>query len=442
MGTACCESTPSLTCSASMAPAGTPAAEGFKMPAEWEPHSGCWMGWPDRPDNWRENAKPGQRAFAEVASAISRFEPVTVCCNSAQWVVARAALPDSIRVVELAINDSWFRDTAPIFLVKATDDQAASSNTGPGALRDEDGAGAGANGHHMVVNGGSKGMNGSVKESPASPGGVRSPYDRPGLAVVDFRFNGYGGEDGGCYLNYEHDRLVAHKIAGIERVRRFSHPMVLEGGSIHVDGEGTLLTTEECLLHRNRNAHMSKAEIERELRHYLNVDVIIWLPWGLYGDEDTNGHIDNICCFVRPGVVLLAWTDDPEDPQWERSQAALRVLESSRDAKGRTLQVIKLPVPPRMCLTEEDVAGLQETVDMPEPRKAGTVMAASYINFYIANGAIIAPAFGHAESDARAGQILRDAFPEREIVQIPSRDILLGGGNIHCITQQQPAGRC
>lgn len=269
-------------------PTSTPRADGFRMPAEWEPHEQTWMVWPERPDNWRNGGKPAQAAFAAVAKAIARFEPVTVCASAGQYENARARLDDgNIRVVEISSDDAWVRDTGPTFVI---DDK----------------------------------------------GDVRG---------VDWGFNAWGGFEGGLYFPWQRDDQVARKILEIERRARYrTDDFVLEGGSIHVDGEGTLITTEECLLNHNRNPHLSQAEIERTLRDYLAVESIIWLPNGLYNDE-TDGHVDNFCCYVRPGEVLLAWTDDQDDPNYLRCQAALRVLEESRDAKGRKLVVHKMPIP-------------------------------------------------------------------------------------------------
>ncbi|KAL9239436.1 hypothetical protein vseg_013759 [Gypsophila vaccaria] len=368
---------------------GRPAEEGYRMPAEWEPHSHTWLGWPERPDNWRDGAVPAQRVFARVATAIANFEPVTVCVSPAQWENARSQLPPNIRVVEMSMNDSWFRDSGPTFVVsKRTLDSGEVVKTSAG---------------------------------------------------IDWNFNSWGGVDDGCYTDWSHDSLVARKILEIEKIPRFPHSMILEGGSIHVDGEGTCLTTEECLLNKNRNPHMTKEQIEDNLKGYLGVQKIIWLPRGLYGDDDTNGHIDNMCCFAKPGVMLLAWTDDESDPQYERSVEALSVLSNSVDAKGRKLQVVKLHIPSPMYMTDEESAGVIQ-VGEAKPREPGTRLAASYVNFYIANGGIITPQFGDEKWDNEAVRVLSEAFPDYKVVRIEgAREIVLAGGNIHCITQQQPA---
>ena len=358
----------------------TPRADGFSMPAEWAPHSQTWMVWPQRPDNWRLGGKPAQAAFTAVAKAIARFEPVTVCVNADQYENARARLDaDNIRVVEITTDDAWVRDTGPTFVRNAS-------------------------------------------------GEIRG---------VDWTFNAWGGFDGGLYSPWTRDDQVASKILEIERRDRYrTEGFVLEGGSIHVDGEGTVITTEECLLNRNRNPHLSREEIEAVLRDHLAIDTVIWLPDGLFNDE-TDGHVDNFCCYVRPGEVLLAWTDDTQNPNYERCQAAMRVLESVKDAKGRQLVVHKMPIPGPLYATDEECAGV-DLVAGTQERDPSIRLAGSYVNFLIVNGGIIAPSFDDPK-DAEAEAILQRLFPEHEVVMVPGREILLGGGNIHCITQQQPA---
>ncbi|MDL0438466.1 agmatine deiminase [Stutzerimonas frequens] len=358
----------------------TPRRDGYYMPAEWAPHSQTWMVWPQRPDNWRDNAGPAQAAFTAVAKAIARFEPVTVCASAEQYLAARAALDDPrIRVVEISSDDAWVRDTGPTFVID----------------------------------------------------------DNGRLRGVDWTFNAWGGEDGGLYADWQRDDEVARKILEIEYCDRYrTEGFVLEGGSIHVDGEGTLITTEECLLNRNRNPQLSREQIEAVLREHLAVDSIIWLPHGLYNDE-TDGHVDNFCCFVRPGEVLLAWTDDANDPNYARCQAALAVLQRARDAKGRALTVHRMPIPGPLHASAAECAGV-EALDGSQPRDPSIRLAGSYVNFLIVNGGIIAPAFGDP-LDGEAERILTEVFPEHEVVMVPGREILLGGGNIHCITQQQPA---
>ncbi|MES2817525.1 MAG: agmatine deiminase [Pseudomonadota bacterium] len=358
----------------------TPRADGFFMPAEWAPHARTWMVWPERPDNWRLGGKPAQAAFTAVAKAIAAFEPVTVCVSAGQYANARARLDHAdIRVVEISSDDAWVRDTGPTFVIDPR-------------------------------------------------GAVRG---------VDWGFNAWGGFDGGLYAPWQRDDQVASKILEIEGCPRYrTEGFVLEGGSIHVDGEGTLITTEECLLNRNRNPHLERGQIEAMLREHLAVETVIWLPDGLFNDE-TDGHVDNFCCFVRPGEVLLAWTDDVQNPNYPRCQAALRVLEQARDAKGRALIVHKMPIPGPLHATEEECLGV-DLVNGTQERSPSIRLAGSYVNFLIVNGGLIAPSFDDPQ-DEPARALLQGLFPDHRVVMVPGREILLGGGNIHCITQQQPA---
>jgi agmatine deiminase len=355
----------------------TPRDDGFAMPAEWGVHAGCWMIWPERTDNWRLGAKPAQAAFTAVATAISRFEPVTMMVSARQFANAAAVLPAAVRVVEMSSNDSWCRDVGASFLVNAA-----------GELRG-----------------------------------------------VDWRFNAWGGLQKGLYFPWDLDDAVAGKMLRMERAGRYRAPLVNEGGAIHVDGEGTVLVTEACLLDEARNPGMGRDEVERVLCDYLGATTVVWLGAGVPGDE-TGGHIDNIACFVRPGVVLLSWCDDPDDPHFQVSRAAEALLLGARDAQGREILVERIPMPSPMFISAEEAAGVDQSGSGMN-RAAGERMAGSYVNFYIANGAIIAPCFG-VPTDAPAQAVLARLFPEREVVPIPAREILLGGGNIHCITQQQP----
>jgi agmatine deiminase len=357
-----------------------PKKDGFWMPGEFEAHIGCWMLWPERTDNWRLGAKPAQEAFVKVAEAISSFEPVTVGVSANQYENATNQLPSNVRVVEISADDSWARDSGPTFV--------------------RDG-------------------NGTVRG-------------------VDWEFNAWGGLVDGLYFPWDQDEKVAHKICEIERLDSYkTKGFVLEGGSIHVDGEGTLYTTEECLLHESRNPHLNKRQIEETLTEYLGIKKVIWLKRGIYNDE-TNGHVDNILCVVKPGTVMLAWTEDRSDAQYEISSECLKILESETDAKGRKIEVIKMPLPKPILITEEESGGV-DMIGGTLPRQAGDRLAASYVNFYIANGGVVFPLFGDP-NDKLAEEALKKAFPDRKVVGIAAREILLGGGNIHCITQQQPKG--
>jgi agmatine deiminase len=213
------------------------------------------------------------------------------------------------------------------------------------------------------------------------------------------------------------------------------HPFVLEGGAIHVDGQGTCLTTEECLLNPNRNPRLSRAEVEEHLRRYLGVSTVIWLDKGVYLDE-TGGHIDELACFTSPGHVALTWTLDRDDPQYEISQDAYQRLTRARDARGRKLTIHKIQQPGPLFMTAEEAAGIDRRAGT-HPRKAGDRLPASYINFYIANKRIVMPLYDKRH-DAAAQRALKRLFPTRQVVGVATREVLLGGGNIHCITQQVP----
>lgn len=358
----------------------TPRQDGYWMPAEWEPHIGCWMLWPERSDNWRGGAKPAQHAFAAVAAAIAESEPVTVCASPGQYLIARDMLDPRIRLVEMTSNDSWIRDCGPTFVINAR-------------------------------------------------GEVRG---------VDWKFNAWGGLLGGLYFPWDQDDLVGEKVIELERDDRYAPDFILEGGSIDVDGEGTVLTTEQCLLNPNRNPELDRAGVERMLENYLGARKILWLGEGVYLDE-TDGHIDNFCRFVAPGEVVLAWTDDKADPQYGISAGALDRLMGMKDAAGRSLTIHKLHQPSPVTITAEEAAGIDHVAGTL-PRLAGDRLAASYVNFYIANRAVVVPAFGDPQ-DAPAQALLAKLFPGRKIRTVPGREILLGGGNIHCITQQEPLGR-
>jgi agmatine deiminase len=358
----------------------TPSQDGFRMPGEFEPHRGTWMLWPERPDNWRQGGKPAQQTYANVAVAISSFEPVTMCVSGREFNNARKLLPDNIRLVEMSSNDAWMRDCGPTFVVNS----------------------------HQDVRG------------------------------IDWQFNAWGGLEGGLYFPWDQDDLVASKVLNIEWVNRYQAPFVLEGGSIHVDGEGTLITTEECLLNKNRNPLLSRGEIENLLKEYTGADKIIWLGQGVFNDE-TNGHVDNLCCFLHPGEVALTWTDDKSDPQNDISTDAYKRLISAVDARGRKLTVHKIHQPAPILITREEADGVIP-VEGTLPREAGARMAASYINFYICNHGVIVPTFVDSHDQA-ALETLTQLMPEHKVVGIPAREILLGGGNIHCITQQQPVSK-
>ncbi len=357
----------------------TPKQDGYYMPAEWHEHRCTYLLWPEREDNWRENAEPAQAVFQQVIQTIAKYEPVVVGVNVSQYAHVLEMNMPNVQVVELANNDAWIRDC----------------------------------GATCVING--KGR----------------------LRGVDWKFNAWGGLVNGLYFPWDQDDFIGAKMCAIEGIDRYrTSDFVLEGGSIHSDGEGTILTTEECLLDEGRNPEMSKEQIEAKLKEYLGAEKVLWIPKGIYMDEDTNGHVDNICQFVAPGKVVLAWEDNEEDPQHERSQMALDYLESQTDAKGRKIEVVKIHVPNPITITAEEAAHVDQ-IEGTFPRRDGDRLPASYVNYYNCNGAIILPVFND-EHDQAAIDTLQELFPDKVIEPIYAREILLGGGNIHCITQQVP----
>jgi agmatine deiminase len=355
----------------------TPRTDGFRMPGEFEPHLATWMIWPQRPDNWRLGAKPAQAAFARVAAAIAEFEPVWMAVNHDAFANARALLPPQVHVVEISNNDAWMRDIGPSFVVD----------------------------------------------------------DKGGVRAVDWVFNAWGGLYDGLYFPWDKDDAVPAKTCEILGIDRYRAPFVLEGGSIHVDGQGTVITTEECLLSPGRNPGMSREEIERGLRDYLGVETVVWLGRG-FDPEETTGHVDDVAAFVRPGVIVIAWSDDPADWRHEIMADNLRRLQTARDAGGRAFEIVKIPCPADAVFTAEEAGGV-DLVEGSKPRRPGDRMPATYVNYYVCNGGVIMPVFDDPNDEA-GREVLQRLYPDRRVLTVPGREILLGGGNVHCITQQQP----
>lgn len=367
----------------------TPKGDGFHMPGEFERHAGCIIVWPQRPGSWSFGAEEACAAFTAVIKAIATSERVYVACGREHWARAEAMLSgiNNVALLPIATDDSWARDIGPTFVVRD------------------------------------------------SAGGRQ-------VRGVNWSFNAWGGAVDGLYPDWRQDDAFAAAFADKTGYELYDAvPFVLEGGSIHCDGEGTVMVTEACLLSAGRNPSLTKKKIEEKLKAYLGAKKVLWLPRGIYNDE-TNEHVDNVCAFIRPGEVVLAWTDKQDDPQYPLSEACLRYLEQATDAKGRRLLVHKLPIPDvPVCIEADEVVGF-EFAEGEDMREAGERLAASYVNFYFSNDSVVLPAFcgENAASDARAAAILARLCPERKIVQLPARAILTGGGNIHCITQQIPEG--
>lgn len=333
--------------------------QGFYMPGEWHPHKRCWMSWPSNGAGYSGRFAQAREAAARVAEAIARFEPVIMLANEADVAHARALCGPTVKVQAAPIDDGWFRDNGPSFVI---------------------------NGQGRMIG-------------------------------VNWDFNGWGAKPG---IPFARDRAVTKLILEREGIARVAAPLILEGGSFHVDGEGTLLTTQQCLLNPNRNPGLSKSEIEQQLKDHLGVEEIIWLNQGVV-DDFTDGHIDLLAAFVAPGVVLALGCDDNADGNYAAIQENLEILRGACDAKGRAFEVIEVPQPQ---------AAYNEAT--------GTRLGLSHLNFYLANGGVILPDFGNPESDAAALGIFREVFKDMKIVPVPSRDLLYAGGNIHCTTQQEP----
>ncbi|KAL4860240.1 Agmatine deiminase [Chlorella vulgaris] len=386
----------------------TPKQLGYTMPGEFEKHAACWMGWPTSGYLWREGAKPAQEQYAGIAKAISQFEPLKMIASpGADAELARSYFTDApnVEVVEIPIKDGWTRDWGPSFVAK--------------------------------TEGGSR-----------SVAGVHWDYDGYGATLKKLLGLPTFMPESDWSVDYEAGRKLIESTGS----KVFEAPIHIEGGSIHSDGEGTLVVTEECLLHPSRNPHYGKANIEAVLKEYLGLEKIIWLWKGVAGDDSVvNGHVDNFCCFLSPGVVALAWPNDENDfndPQWEISMDAFERLSNTTDAKGRKLTIVKVPCPPAIFRTYKEAGGLlADHYDKGyTPRIPGERLSASYINHYKANGGAVLSRFGAgaAMADQRALDILGEAYckyldPNTKTVNVESREVLLNAGNVHCITQQQPA---
>ncbi|MCX5387016.1 agmatine/peptidylarginine deiminase [Streptomyces sp. NBC_00083] len=329
----------------------------FRMPAEWTEHERCLMAWPTRSDLWGAALAQAKQEYAQVARAIAEFEPVTMVAPPGHGGEARTRCGEGVDVIELPLDDSWFRDSAPIF------------------VRDTEGRRAG----------------------------------------VDFRFNAWGGK----HHPYDADDRLGALLLDHLGESAIRSEMILEGGAITVDGEGTLITTEQCLLHPNRNPGLSRDDIEEELKARLGVTKVVWLPYGGLLDTETDGHVDGVCAFAAPGRVVVQLPDDPEHPDHARMRANRAVLEATPDARGRTLEIIEVP---QSAFTEVD----------------GVPVEVGYLNFYVANGGVVVPVAGLPQ-DAEALAVIAAAFPDRKVVGVPTPALAYGGGGIHCITQQVPA---
>lgn len=344
----------------------TPADLGFFMPAEWRRHTATWLSWPKDPETWPDRVDKVEEVFLEMIAALAPHELVNVLVDNSeteQLVKSRCrfAGAENIRFLQLQTVDSWIRDYGPNFLINS------------------DGK----------------------------------------LAFNDWRFNAWGDK----YAELKKDDTIPKLLDSILKVQRFEPGIVMEGGSIEVNGAGCVLTTEQCLLNVNRNPHLTREEIERYLQDYLGVTKVLWLGEGIVGD-DTDGHIDDIARFVAPNVIVCAVEDDPADANYELLQDNLKRLRAMTDSHGRLFEIVTIPMPGVVGGTSTDNRNLQR-------------LPASYANFYIANNVVLAPIFEHA-NDRTVIDTLQTVFPDRRVVGINCEPLVWGMGTIHCVTQQQP----
>jgi agmatine deiminase len=336
----------------------TPRDDGFFMPAEWRRHEACWMAWPYDETAWRGHHREAKHSIATLANAISGFEPVKMLVPPEARREAELFLGRAVEIVPCAIDDAWTRDTCPSFL-----------------------------------------LNGDGR-----------------LAGVNWRFNGWGEME---FANWKSDKELARRVCQVLDIPCYNAPIMNEGGAIHVDGEGTVLCTRATLLNDNRNPELSEEAIVEILCDYLGAEKVIWLDRG-YEQDETGGHIDVVSAFVAPGKIMHLSTDNKTDPNYARFEQNIAYLESCTDAKGRAIEVVRMPQP---------------SLWLEENRR----ISCSYVNYYLANGAVFVPLFDDPV-DERALDIFRKHYPDREIVDMPEcAAVFYGGGGIHCITQQQPA---
>ncbi|MEI9993864.1 MAG: agmatine deiminase family protein [Rhizomicrobium sp.] len=336
-----------------------PARDGYAMPAEWATHKRTWMCWPCRIEAWGgpEGLLRAKQAYARVARAISSFEPVTIAARPPDAAEAKLATAGKAGIFEVPLDDSWARDQGPTFVIGA------------------DGA----------------------------------------RAAVQWEFNAWGNK----YHPWSEDAQLATRIGKHAGLPIYDAPLVCEGGAIHSDGQGTLITTEQCLLNPNRNPHLSRQQVEERLALFTGARRVIWLGEG-FSDDETDGHVDNIACFAAPGRVLVGVPASRGHPDFEPVMEAIRRLSKTHDAEGRQIEVVEIEQPLR--------AGADWR---------GRLRQASYVNFYLANGGLVMPGFDDP-NDEKARSVLADCFAGRDILQIQALDIVEGGGGIHCITQQEP----
>jgi len=377
----------------------TPAELGYRMPAEWHRHSATWLSWPKDPETWPDRVPQVQEIFLNMMAALAPNETVNLLVNDEETETSvrgrcKFAGSENIRFHRIPTVDSWIRDYGPNFLLSDQMSHKPVSDT-----------------LQFVDNSGKK---------PLNEAHDKLKYVGHPPAYNDWIFNAWGNK----YEELRQDDAIPKHLESVLNLPRFEPGIVMEGGSIEVNGSGCVLTTEQCLLNPNRNPHLSRDEIEWYLKNYLGVEKVLWLGEGIVGD-DTDGHIDDIARFVGPDLIVCAVEDDPQNANYKLLQDNLERLRRMTDANDRHFEIVTLPMPGVLGGTSTDSRNLDR-------------LPASYANFYIANEVVLAPIFGHP-NDTRALNTLEKLFPSRRVIGINCEPLVWGMGTIHCVTQQQPA---
>ena len=370
----------------------TPAELGYCMPAEWHRHSATWLTWPKDPETWPDRVPQVEEIFLQMMATLAPHETVNLLVDDkdAEASVRRRCSfrgAENIRYHQIQTVDSWIRDYGPNFIVSCKADNL-----------------------QLVA---------EPRREPIAEHDDKLKCVGQSLAYNDWIFNAWGNK----YEELKQDDSIPARLENLLNVPRFEPGIVMEGGSIEVNGAGCVLTTEQCLLNPNRNPHLHKDGIEQYLKSYLGAEKVLWLGEGIVGD-DTDGHIDDIARFVASDVIVCAIEEDPQDANYKLLQDNLRRLQAMTDLKGRPFEIVTLPMPGVVGGASTDSRNLDR-------------LPASYANFYLANGVVLAPVFGHS-NDARALETLQRLFTNRRVVGINCEPLVWGMGTIHCVTQQQP----
>ena len=355
-----------------------PKNDGFGMIPEFDVNGPLWLLMPTRPDNWRDHANPVQSIYIDFIEILAQYMIVNIGLANESLTRLFKQQKENIRIKILEYDDAWIRDTGPVF------------------LKDQIG----------------------------------------NIRAVKWGFNAWGGVEGGLYASWEKDDLLGERLCLNEFIDYYKNDMILEGGSVLTDGLGRLYTTESCLLNKNRNPSMTKKEIEKNLKDYLGIDKIVWIPEGLKYDE-TSGHVDNVCLIADKRRILLHWTNDKSDPQYRIVREAKRVIETENKSEIYNYEIIKLESPNQIPLTEVESKGILK-VEGTYSRNQGDYVISSYVNAYQDANLVVVPQFGDIDRDREALNVFNKIYPKKRRIPFPSREIIIGGGGLHCVTLGLP----